>query len=405
MRERFHPFSYEQARLACMFFYMAPGLSYALITSRMPALKTLTGATEGEIGLILLVFGLAGLVGLLFAPRLVRVFSVKSVLIAAAAGSLINAVFVSFSMSVIAFGLAMALLGICFGLCDVTMNMQGVEVERFYKKPSMSILHAGYNLGAVAGALTGSLFATTHLPLWVNYTLPALGLGLMLYWGTPRLLDDRTEVRGTPTPAAESDGEVESKREPESHRIPLLVWVCGLLSMICYVSEGSVGEWGSLYLHQEKGAPESVAALVFAGFSVCSLVCRLTADRLRSAFGDVALSAAGATLAFVGMCAVLIASSWTVCLVGYALIGLGLGPIVPIAFSRAGAIEGVNLAKVTAYVSFLAYAGLLFAPPSFGFFAEHFGLHASLSAVPVLLAILAALALLMGRLLKSSRTH
>ena len=78
MRERFHPFSYEQARLACMFFYMAPGLSYALITSRMPALKTLTGATEGEIGLILLVFGLAGLVGLLFAPRLVRVFSVKS---------------------------------------------------------------------------------------------------------------------------------------------------------------------------------------------------------------------------------------------------------------------------------------------------------------------------------------
>ena len=175
--------------------------------------------------------------------------------------------------------------------------------------------------------------------------------------------------------------------------------------MICYVSEGSVGEWGSLYLHQEKGAPESVAALVFAGFSVCSLVCRLTADRLRSAFGDVALSAAGATLAFVGMCAVLIASSWTVCLVGYALIGLGLGPIVPIAFSRAGAIEGVNLAKVTAYVSFLAYAGLLFAPPSFGFFAEHFGLHASLSAVPVLLAILAALALLMGRLLKSSRTH
>ena len=123
----------------------------------------------------------------------------------------------------------------------------------------------------------------------------------------------------------------------------------------CYVSEGSVGEWGSLYLHQEKAAPESIAALVFAGFSICSLLCRLVADRLRNNFGDFLVSTAGATLALAGMLTVLSSSSWSICLIGYAMMGLGQAPIVPIAFSRAGAIKGVSTARATSLVSLLAY--------------------------------------------------
>ena len=97
---------------------------------------------------------------------------------------------------------------------------------------------------------------------------------------------------------------------------------------------------------------------------------------------------------------VLLASSWTVCLIGYAMMGLGLAPIVPIAFSRAGAIKGVSTARATSLVSLLAYAGLLFAPPAFGISAEHFGLHTALSAVPVLLTILLVLAVMLGRLIR-----
>lgn len=48
------------------------------------------------------------------------------------------------------------------------------------------------------------------------------------------------------------------------------------------------------------------------------------------------------------------------------MMGLGQAPIVPIAFSRAGAIKGVSTARATSLVSLLAYAGLLFAPPAFG---------------------------------------
>lgn len=388
--------SYASARLACMFYFMAPGLAYGLVTSRMPALKNMTGATEGELGIILLCFGLSALIGLAFAPRLIAKISAKTTLLASSLACMVFVVLVSFSSSVWFFGIAMALLGICMGLCDVTMNVQGVEVERAYKKSSMNILHAGYNIGAAAAACAGSIFAATNFGVWVNFVLPVAVMAGMLWWAEPRLVTGNLEKpeRSESSPLVS----VEPKK-----RLPFLVWVCGLLCVCCYVSEGSVGEWGSLYLHQEKAAPESIAALVFAGFSICSLLCRLVADRLRNNFGDFLVSTAGATLALAGMLTVLSSSSWSICLIGYAMMGLGQAPIVPIAFSRAGAIKGVSTARVTSLVSLLAYVGLLFAPPAFGLSAEHFGLHTALCAVPVLLTITVLLAFLLGRLIKHSR--
>lgn len=388
--------SYASARLACMFYFMAPGLAYGLVTSRMPALKNMTGATEGELGIILLCFGLSALIGLAFAPRLIAKISAKTTLLASSLACMVFVVLVSFSSSVLFFGIAMALLGICMGLCDVTMNVQGVEVERAYKKSSMNILHAGYNIGAAAAACAGSIFAATNFGVWVNFVLPVAIMAGMLWWAEPRLVTENLEKpeRSESSPLVS----VEPKK-----RLPFLVWVCGLLCVCCYVSEGSVGEWGSLYLHQEKAAPESIAALVFAGFSICSLMCRLVADRLRNNFGDFLVSTAGATLALAGMLTVLSSSSWSICLIGYAMMGLGQAPIVPIAFSRAGAIKGVSTARATSLVSLLAYAGLLFAPPAFGLSAEHFGLHTALCAVPVLLTITVLLAFLLGRLIKHSR--
>ena len=388
--------SYASARLACMFYFMAPGLAYGLVTSRMPALKNMTGATEGELGIILLCFGLSALIGLAFAPRLIAKISAKTTLLASSLACMVFVVLVSFSSSVWFFGIAMALLGICMGLCDVTMNVQGVEVERAYKKSSMNILHAGYNIGAAAAACAGSIFAATNFGVWVNFVLPVAIMAGMLWWAEPRLVTGNLEKpeRSESSPLVS----VEPKK-----RLPFLVWVCGLLCVCCYVSEGSVGEWGSLYLHQEKAAPESIAALVFAGFSICSLLCRLVADRLRNNFGDFLVSTAGATLALAGMLTGLSSSSWSICLIGYAMMGLGQAPIVPIAFSRAGAIKGVSTARATSLVSLLAYAGLLFAPPAFGLSAEHFGLHTALCAVPVLLTITVLLAFLLGRLIKHSR--
>ena len=62
--------------------------------------------------------------------------------------------------------------------------------------------------------------------------------------------------------------------------------------------------------------------------------CRLFGDRLRSGMGDFPLLLSGSLLAFCGMFVVLRSSSAALCLAGYALMGAGLSPLVPLFFSR-----------------------------------------------------------------------
>ncbi len=359
-----------------MVFFFGPGLAYGLFTSRMPPPKVQAGVAESEIGLVLLALGACGLAGLSFAPKLIERFSAKSVLISSNLFFMAGLIAMSFATSFATFAACASLLGLSIGAADVTMNVQGIEVERRYKKRALNTLHAGYNIGAASGAAAGSAFAALELGLDLNFTVPLVIYALMMIWAAPKLL--------VTTPAqAHSIGDAPQKAAKSS--IPLIVWACGLLSMFCYISEGTVGEWGSLFLHQEKQAPEAAAALVFAAFSVCSVCCRLIADHLRNAWGDFAVSISGSLLALAGMFIVLSALSWTVCLAGYALMGVGLAPLVPIAFSRAGQVEGISTARATSLVSLLAYGGLLFAPPLLGVAAERYTLSVALCAVPVLL--------------------
>ena len=165
---------------------------------------------------------------------------------------------------------------------------------------------------------------------------------------------------------------------------------CGVLSSATYVTEGASAEWGSLFLHQVQGAPESMAALCYGVFGSCALTCRLIADRLRAAYGDVNVFLTGAVIALCGMTIVLFAPHWTVSLAGYAVFGTGLAPIVPILFALAGRFGGMPLERATSVVALFAYGGLLFFPPFFGFLAEHWGLLRSLSVTLLLLTGLLA---------------
>ena len=55
---------FSTARAACAYFFICPGLVYGLLTARLPALKTQTGADDAQIGLILLCLGVSGLAAL-----------------------------------------------------------------------------------------------------------------------------------------------------------------------------------------------------------------------------------------------------------------------------------------------------------------------------------------------------
>lgn len=370
--------TYAQARLAAFLFFSASGLAYGLFTARIPSLKEQTGAASDELGLVLFTLGAASVVGLSGAAALVRRFGVKAVSLAGSLIFFFGLLVAGLAEQVAVLAVATALVGLGFGLLDVAVNVAGIEVERRWKKASMNVIHAGYNVGVVAGSISAAVFTGLAVaPLW-NFVLPCAILLLVLLRAQHYL------------PVPEELQQSSAEKPKTKSRVTGFVVFCGVLSSATYVTEGAAAEWGSLFLHQVQGAPESMAALCYGVFGSCALACRLIADRLRAAYGDVNVFLTGAVIALCGMTIVLFAPHWTVSLAGYAVFGTGLAPVVPILFALAGRFGGMPLERATSVVALFAYGGLLFFPPFFGFLAEHWGLLRSLSVTLLLLTGLLA---------------
>ena len=93
---------------------------------------------------------------------------------------------------------------------------------------------------------------------------------------------------------------------------------------------------GALYMTQELGSSEALGALAFAAFAVTMAIARFAADPLRARLGNVVLVRGGSLIAATGLGLGLLVHEPAAAIAGFALLGLGLAPVVPIAFSAAG---------------------------------------------------------------------
>ena len=364
--------AFNRERAGCAYFFAVPGLAYGIFTSRLPAIKSLVGADDSMIGFLLLAFGAASFLGLIGSRAVLARFSAKAVIGLAA-------VIMPLALTVGALGLNYAfLVGFCLlggfagGLCEVAMNAQGMLIEREYGRLCMSSLHACFSLGGMAGSISGAAFAFFGLSAALNFFVVSFCYLLLLPVAFGRISAWR--------PRADSN----KRRGSGSGRLPRFIYFCGILSMCCYVSEGSVGEWGSILLHSVKGAPQDQAALVFACFCASMVIFRFLGDRLRQRLGDRLLASLGGLLGAFCMGVVLLSPSALVCLCAYALMGVGFAPIVPILFSRAGDCGGEQAANVSSVMSILSYTGLLVFPPVLGMLGDHIGLERALWIIAAL---------------------
>ena len=361
-----------RTKVACAYFFVVPGLVYALLVSRLPALKDQVGANEAEVGFILLSYGLSGLVGLILSAPVIRKVSSRWVLRIASLSLLFSLPVTALATSPLTLGLACICVGLGTGFVDVAMNAQAIEVEKHHNVRCLAFMHAGYGLGGMLGSVSAAVFAGIGVtPLW-NFGLLMVLLAILRPFTVPRLLDDTSVV---PRPE-----ETDSRAGKKSRALalpPLFVIFCGVVAGCNYATEGSVGEWGALFLCT-KGAGEQTAALVYGVFSLAAVFCRLGTDVLRTHHEDFHIMLCGSLLAVAGMATVLFTEGAILALLGYACTGFGIAPIVPILFSRAGSCPGVSASAASAVVSVLAYSSLLLFPPLIGVIAHAHGLQTGL---------------------------
>jgi MFS family permease len=163
---------------------------------------------------------------------------------------------------------------------------------------------------------------------------------------------------------------------------PLWFVVICLIALSGFIAEGVFGDWHGVFLTHETGAKLSAAALGYTVFAFSEFISRWLTDHLARRIGEHRVVLLSGALALLGAIAFVTAHSLQQGLVGAALIGAGVGPIVPLAFSaveeNASAIVGVTL---------VGYLGLTAGPPLIGFLIHAKGYRIALGALIVLAAV------------------
>ncbi len=348
--------------LSCLYFFLISGIAYSQIASRMPALKAQAGIDEAGVGLSLLCLGAGSLSGFVSVSLIFKVLSSKRLIVIASAAMLLCLPLAALCPDLVSLCAVFFAIGLALSYVDVSMNTQAVSLEIATGRHYLQRLHAGYNLGGVLGSIGGAAFARFETSLLSNFAIASFICLVPVFFLSSYLLDDKA-------PAQAPSGYDKGKA-----RLPFFIIFCGLMCLLAFTVEGSVGEWGGLVLHEVKGASQGIAALAYGGFCAMTVCVRLAGDKLRSRLGDFKLLLLSTLIALAGFSLVHVFKSPYAVLIAYCITGLGMAATVPLLMSLAGSTPGVRAGTAAASVSFFGYSGLLIYPPALGFLASQWGL-------------------------------
>ncbi|MEU4062862.1 MFS transporter [Streptomyces wedmorensis] len=374
--------SLSRLRSALTLFFALDGFLFAGWVVRIPAVKQQTGASAGDLGLALLGVSAGAVITMTLTGRLCRRHGSHPVTVATAVLLSLSVALPALTRSPLALGLVLLVFGAAYGGINVAMNSAAVDLVTALRRPVMPSFHAAFSLGGMLGAGIGGLLAGSLSPATHLLGLTVVGLALTAAAG-PVLL--RHPSPTLPETIAPSDREPTGPRTRASRRA---VVVFGVIALCTAYGEGALADWGALHLEQDLHAHPGVAAAGYSVFALTMTAGRLSGTALLERLGQTRTLVAGGATAAVGMLVGALAPTVWATLLGFAITGLGLANIFPVAVARAGALAGPG---GVATASTLGYGGMLLGPPSIGFLADWFSLPVALTTVAVLAAGAAAM--------------
>ncbi|WP_435190414.1 MFS transporter [Streptomyces sp. bgisy126] len=383
--------SLSRLRSALTLFFALDGFLFAGWVVRIPAVKEQTGASAGDLGLALLGVSAGAVVTMTLTGRLCRRYGSHAVTVATAVLLSLSVALPALTRSPLSLGLVLLVFGAAYGGINVAMNSAAVDVVTALRRPVMPGFHAAFSLGGMLGAGLGGLLAGSLSPTAHLLGLTLVGLALTAAAG-PVLLRHPSPAPPEALPARSAATAAPGARPGAQRRTVLLF---GVIALCTAYGEGALADWGALHLTQDLHAHPGVAAAGYSVFALTMTVGRLSGTALLERLGQTRTLVAGGATAAAGMLLGALAPTVWAALLGFAVTGLGLANIFPVAVARAGAIAGPG---GVATASTLGYGGMLLGPPSIGFLADWFSLPAALTTV----AVLAAGAAVMGCLARDT---
>jgi MFS family permease len=361
------------AAIAVTLMFVVNGAVIGGFGGALPSLRDKLGLEATQIAIMLFCGGAAAIGSMQIGGRLADSVGAREITLAALPLLTVGMITIGLAQVYTVAIVGAILIGLGNGAMDVAMNAMGVQVEAARQRPIMSFFHAFWSIGNFIGAGAVLLLATVLglkggevvTPLAISvavFTLAGLGI---LFKITPKSAVVHHTVDGVRTP------------------IPAVAWVLAVMALAFGLCEGTALDWSSLHVTDVAGVDSTTGALGLIAVSAFMVVIRLLGDRLVTRFGRRAVVRFGGLCATLGYLSVSLVSSLPLLLVGWALVGFGVGMIAPQVYALSGHIGG---GRALAVVVTFGYAAFLIGPAFVGFLVNQLGIHHAM-AVPALLCV------------------
>lgn len=364
--------------VAIALLFATSGIMWGVWIARIPGVSANLDLNRAELGLVLPAFSIGALIAFpvsatinsRFGSRVaIRVFGVLRGL----AFPLL-----ALAPDAVTLAAALALGGFAHGALDVSLNAQGVEIERRMSGSILSRAHGSFSLGALIGSLSVGFAATAGLDLSLQFAIPGLLATGIFATLTSQLLDDEA----TPTPATER---LATKRRWRGVRVPpRALWGLGAIALVTGIADEAIADWSTLFIRQDLGATAFVASLAYSIYSFAMLIVRFSGDSINNRLDAMRILQIAGTLGAIGLLIGTVIHTPAAMLVGIAIVGFGFSAVFPTLYRLAGNAPDISRASGLATIATIAYLGFMIGPLVIGPLASAISLRAVLIGVGIM---------------------
>lgn len=341
----------RQARFSAYAAFSIQGLCFASLVTRVPRVQDAHHLSDGALGLVLLLVPVIAGVGSVLSAYLFPRFGSGTVLRVAQPGVCLTIALIGMTGgNKLALYAAVAVFGLFVGGVDAAMNAQAVDVERRYGVSLLTGFYAVWSVAGILGGLWAALANKLDLSLLTGFAIPA-AVGIAASVITGRGLY-RKDEEGT-APSAE-ELKAAAKRVPWR---PILV--VGAAMGVFYLADAAVSNYSAKYLEDELSASDYAAPLAYVAYQIAMVVSRGAADLGVRRYGGVQVVRLGGLVGLLGMVGVVAAPNTAAAIAAFAVAGLGLSVVAPVAFSAAGRVDPTGLGVAVARLNVFNYVGFV----------------------------------------------
>ncbi len=309
--------------LLSFYCFMLVGLSSGVIGVLLPSLSSYYRVDNTTVGLLFLVSSLGYFISAFTSGILVERLGIRGFLLVGAGTFLLGALSFALEPPFALVLITRLLFGLGIGIVETGLNIYVSALPR--SASLLNFLHAFYGVGALIGPIATSALLVLNLGWNSTYYFLTL-LGLPMFLGFWLLFKSASSYK-----PGESKSEGNSNTLSDTLKLGV-VWVASLFLLFYVGVEVSLGNWTYSFLLDNRHLNALLSGWIVSGFWFGLTMGRFVLQALAERF-----KMSNTTLVYTCMVGIILALAliWfvplgIVTIVGFALIGLGLGPIYPL---------------------------------------------------------------------------